>query len=294
MLGGWGLPVRNNQPAIPLETNFGWSQGFVDLARISSYDFGNCRNIEKSVANRSALLSFPGVFTYGHWIIDIAARLEVLRDHFDLAELDYILPEPLPSWAEPFLSAFGIDFNQIIRLRNNDVIWVDNLIVPTLMRMNDYLPDYPHCSSLHRLQRYGQARRYSHEKGRRLFVRHEPQTSAGTRPTLKLTAYVEDILKEANFTTIVPARMSMVNQIGLFGQAEIIVGEDSSALHNSVWATQELKTVVLSAPSRHNILHHSLAKLLGQKCRYLYGHKQTGSYFELDPAELRSTLLERG
>ncbi|GJE61433.1 glycosyltransferase family 61 protein [Methylobacterium trifolii] len=281
VVGGWGLPINGKTPAVPLQTNWGWSQGFVNIVLSQYPESSITEPTEIASDDQTALLSFPGIFTYGHWIIDIGARLELLSRHYDLNKLKFIVPKPILKWSIPYLRAFSVQDDQLVGIGGKSIVQVKNLVIPALMRVNDYLPDNPHRISLGRIRDYGA----SYEEiviRKKLFVKHVPQTSHGTRPTLGNVNEIEVFLRNRGFEVIEPASMGIEEQIHFFRSAAVIVGEDSSALHNCVWSSSNVKLVVLSSAKRINLLHQSITRLLDQPCDYVYGMASDEKTFVID------------
>src|SRR6266851_1429464 len=58
------------------------------------------------------ILSHPGQYVYGHWILDMAPRLLLLKEHDFDAKMAIMLNE-FPAWATPFFDAFGVDIGRV-------------------------------------------------------------------------------------------------------------------------------------------------------------------------------------
>jgi hypothetical protein len=71
------------------------------------------------------------------------------------------------------------------------------------------------------------------------------------------------IIEEAisnGFQIIYPEEMSLANQVQLFRAAEIIAGEDSSALHNIGFSEKSPLVMILARGDRYNFWHIPVAK----------------------------------
>lgn len=240
------------------------------------------------IEDRYALLSFPGAYTFGHWYVDVCPRLETLRRFFDLTSLKFLVPGPLPGWAKAFLSAYGVEPEQLVELTDEGVIAVSKLIVPDLVRNTDYLPPFPHLPTFHTLRAAmapaaGDA--VVGGQGEKLFVIHSPMTSAGSRRTLSNTAELSALLAARGFRTVEPALMSFSDQVSVFRGARLIVGEDSSALHNIIFSN-DASLCVLNGDGRVNYLHLSICQLLGHDCTYQICQADGANSFTCDPGQL--------
>ncbi len=288
---GYSLPLRNGKPALPTSAGFGWHQDHVDhvMKEANWHDEQTAFYVtDKTVV----VLSFAGGYTYGHWIIDVCARLEIashiIRNNEDVV---YLIPgNPYP-WFFPFLEAFGIapDMCQVIGAKEK--LHVERLLVPSMMRVNDYLPSWPYTQSFNRLKGHGQILSMGSEsngKGRRLWVKRT--VTIASRSGLDETG-LSDLLLEFDFEVVTPASLSIAEQTALFSSAKIIIGEDSSSLHNIVWGKPSL-LVVLNVENRLNLLHLSMCKIIGCECRYVFGAEQSDGKFSVDHAAIKQIILE--
>lgn len=271
------------EPLVAPHDGFGWAQDHIDFAMAQYREV--CRDsIDETYVDGGmvAMLSFAGASTYGHWFVDICPRLEVLSRYMDLKRLRFALPGPLPVWAEPFLAAYDIEREQQFPLLNGSVNTFQDLILPHLGRLTDALLDFPHLAAFKRLKSHAE-REFPDVSGfgERLLVRHTPMTSSGLRSVLGNFEEIEQALSPLGFTTITPAGMSREDQYAAFSKARFIVGEDSSALHNIIYA-EDAAIVVLGARDRPNLLHLSIAELMAHRLAYLYGDQETVGNFSCD------------
>lgn len=285
--GGWGLPFSGGEPLFTHQDGAGWSSDHIDHIR-SQYDEAGAPRMRLPGEERFALLSFPGAYTFGHWYVDVCPRLETLARFFDLGSLKYLVPGPLPGWARIFLSAYGIQPEQLVELTDEKVIVVSRLIVPDLVRNSDYLPSFPHFNTFQRLRAAvapaaSEAPLTGHAEN--LFVIHSPMTSAGSRRTLSNAAELSVLLEARGFRTVEPATMSFAEQVAVFNNARLIVGEDSSALHNIIYSSNA-SLHVLNGDSRVNYLHLSICRLLGHDCSYQICQAEGANSFTCDPRQL--------
>lgn len=292
--GGWGLPLSNGQPLLAHEDGTGWAD--VHIAHMKSiYDAHEGEMIALPQDNVYALLSFPGGYTFGHWYIDVCPRLETLSKFFDLGRLKYLVPGPLPSWAAVFIQAYGIKPEQLVELGDDKIFTVGCLVVPDLVRNSDYLPPFPHLAAFRTLRENlapkpvdGQAATTG-PRDQKLFVIHSPMTSAGSRRTLSNVEELKSILEARGFRTVEPAFMSFAEQVALFSSARLIVGEDSSALHNVIFS-DDAALYVINGGDRMNYLHMSVCNLLGHDCCYQICEADGPQSFTCDPGPLINWL----
>lgn len=294
VIGGFGFPLKNGECLVAPGDGYAWN-----AARIEHLT-NLCAGIDLGAAPRAAnpsgkvdvLLSFPGSYTYGHWVVDMAARIERVVSVIDRDRLAFIVPGPQQDWMRFHLDAYGIAPDAVIPISDGQVYRSATLALP-LVRLSAYLPRFPHTQSFARLKAYGhQLAERSGTYGERLFIRHRAQTSLGGRNVLGNEAEVETELEKLGFMSICPADMPINEQISAFAQAKAIVGEASSALHNIIYAT-EAKLVVLNSPSHKARLHFSICKLLDHTCEYLFGCDTADGTFLCDLISLRDVVSSR-
>jgi hypothetical protein len=288
VLDGWALPVKAGDALLTPENGSGWALAHIRavLERDIYANPDSIVSLPPSGKRHDVVLSFPGGYTYGHWFIDIVPRLELVLRHHPKKELAFIVPGPLPPWTAPFLEPYEIAPDCLIQVGEGQRYHSRNLLLPRLGRNSDYLPRFPHLKAFQTLRSawLPQAGR-PRSLGARLLVRHSPQTSAGHRARLANFDATEESLRSNNFITITPAEMTHCEQVAAFSAAEIVVGENSSALHNIVYGDRT-RLIVLNGEDQINLLHLSISKLLGHQCNYLVGKLSDPGHFTCDLNEL--------
>lgn len=281
VFNGWVYPSRDGLSPVAHRPGFGWSDLHVaivqDKMHAPEYKNSNPILIDRKYA---AVISFPGGYTFGHWIIDISTRLYQCLKYFDRKDLCFLLPKPLPSWAKPFLDAFDVTSSDFIEVGEFDRYRAANLLLPSLYRVTDFLPTEPHRSAFNVLRNAVPLPTGGpHHFASRILVEHTPQSSVGHRPTLKNFDQVKETLAAIGFTTIRPAELTYNEQAALFRNAKIIVGEDSSALHNIVHSINTETYLVVLSGDRINMLHSALSRVLNIHCDYIDCYNDSGNFF---------------
>jgi hypothetical protein len=282
VIDGWGLAVRDGEVLISGQPDFGWSEDHISqvMRKIDLSCLTQLPKLDAGSRPYLALLSFPGAYTYGHWFIDILPRIETVLETYPKNEVRFILPGPLPAWARPFLDVYGLSPADIIEIDQGERLHAPKLIIPGLRRISDYLSPTPHGSAFGRIRAYGHAQALGQsDLGPYLLVEHEAQTSIGQRATLDNFEALKQALAPHGFRPIKPASMTFNEQIAAFSEAKIIIGEDSSALHNIIFSTNANVFVICG---RKNLLHLSISKLLGHSCYYFYTDSSNEPHFICD------------
>jgi hypothetical protein len=284
VVGAWGLPVKDGHPSFEASDGFGWSGGHIKHVL---GDPAPSRSTTLRDDVPGLLLSFPGAFTFGHWIVDILPRLELAASRFDLTDLTILVPGPLPPWTRPFLEMFDLSSDQVVPLTNDERLRVSTLIVPSLSRRSDFLPEFPHRQAFERARHWLKAQRTSEVSSELagVIVAHEPQTSVNLRSSLSNFPEVRRALEPLGFDVFSPSGRSLLQQAEVFDGAHTVVGEDSSALHNVIFC-DDVRLVVINSSRRKNLLHLSLARLSGSECSYVFCAEDSAGRFVCDSAAL--------
>jgi hypothetical protein len=140
----WGIVYSEFEGGIVNGTNgFGWPQDAYKFLRSKGYLKANASsNIEfldypglktDILKGSSALLTFPGALTYGHWIVDIWGRVEILKRSGEFHRIDhFIFPAPLSGWMKKFIVFFEIDSDRVRCVDKINGYLCEELIVPTV------------------------------------------------------------------------------------------------------------------------------------------------------------------
>ncbi len=185
----------------------------------------------------------PGHRTYGHWIIDFLPRIALARlsTGESFKYLKILLLDDTPNWAVDILEQlFNIDRKQIVWMRNFDEEF-------TLKKA--CLPSHTHSNHLlfHSFIKefYDVFPRAIRKPFRRLYVQRGPKTD--NREFIRRNE-IESLAIHSGFELVDPSNMSFAEQAQIFSDAEIIMGEYGSALHNAVFTQPGCKVVVLNIP----------------------------------------------
>lgn len=291
VVGGPGFLMKSGECLVEPGDGYGWNAARIAQQKqlMAAIDLGASPRAEDRHGTIDVLLSFPGGYTYGHWLVDIAARIERVLDVIALDRLAFIVPGAVQPWMRHHLDAYDITPEAIIALSEGQSYRSATLALP-LVRLSAYLPPFPHVRAFARLKAYGhRLATGARPSGERLFVHHRAQTSLGGRNVLGNAAELAHEFERLGFVSICPADMTMKAQISAFRHAKLVVGEASSALHNIIYASAAT-LIVLNAPSHKARLHYSICKLLGHRCSYLFGRDRDDGTFVCDPHALRDLI----
>jgi hypothetical protein len=205
----------------------------------------------------------PGHRIYGHWLVDFLPRLHVARltlgDRF--ADTALLWPADTPDWAGELVTLLFGPCRRIAYDPEAEILDCGRLVVPTYPLSCDH-HFHPCVQNLYR------PLRTTKPGWRRLCIsrsRIEGRTS-GARKVFPQRAAFEEAARRYGFEIVHPEEMPLREQVRLFNQAAVIVGEFGSGLHASVFAPEG---TVVAAIGCFNTIQSRLCALYGQRCAYL-------------------------
>lgn len=279
-------------------------EGRADAARFVTGQFITGREVPlrrvpaDGVTN--VLLARPGITVYGHWILDIlpmawiffeAVKLGAARPPFR-----FLIGADTPGWARAILAElFDIDDKRLLPFGSSEVLLVDDLLVPSLLRVSPLI-----SPSMEGFVRFvfdrlritaadaeGLPRRFAIDRS------HARLAESDTLRTLLNPQEVFGALRDAGLTALAPETLPWRRQLALFSEAELVAGEFGSALHNTLFSPATTVGLVL-VNSHSNWTQSAIAGLRGQRLVYaapaeerpLGRAKQIG--YRYDPATIRA------
>jgi hypothetical protein len=220
-----------------------------------------------------AMITGPGHHVYGHWLSDFLPKLYLLHaSGYDVRRLHYLLPADTPAFGRAWLQLVGIPPENIILFDpSGDLVWVEDLLVPTTfhngVRAAAILKEAAELILCLVADHADEAIRTSSH--RRVFVSRArgPQTRA-----LQNRDQIEEIASAAGLELVYPESLPLLDQVRLFGQASVIVGEYGSALHGSLFSLPGTTVCSLRGSLGHpGFIQSGLGQALGQPTGYVFG-----------------------
>lgn len=278
VFGEWGL-ILNHDKKMPEIKNFGWfPEAHEHLAKNNSQYFvyesnhlqliSNCKF--DYVESNCAMLSFPGALTYGHWIVDIIFRYEFLNILRLNHKIDkFIIPESVGKWANIFKEYLNLDNEYILETSNTSLKNIKKLYVPTVA---SFLPGTTLPVMIAR-NVFSNFKTYLMSLPSKIqpldcgiiMLKHTRQTSGSERDIdlFLVEQYVNDI----NGIVIDPLDYTLNELIQLLSKCKVLIGQDSSALHNNAFIGADL--IVIESIPRKNMLHVSIQQSIEKKVYFI-------------------------
>jgi glycosyl transferase family 61 len=216
------------------------------------------------------ILSHPGQYIYGHWILDMVPRLLLLQQRGFDAEIPIMLNE-LPRWAGFFFEAFGLDIARVRSLPSG-VTRIRSAVMPSTSKSGFRLGAPVLVDSWRHLKAFVE------EAGRsspdleglpgpnKIYISR--QNWPDKRRSIENINEVERLAAELGYQIIHPEIYSVSQQAAIFRHARAIVGEDGSALHDIIFADEGCVLGVIGVPERVNLWHLGICEALGHKVAY--------------------------
>ncbi len=248
----------------------------------------------------AVLLCGPAYRMYGHWLVDFLPRLHVLTHlGLDLRTLAYLLPDDIAPFARAWLRLLGIADSQVATYDvRTETCHVARALVPTAFRgdgrANTLLAAAARSFREAVLGEAGACVTAT----RRLFVSR--RNWGNDSRTLTNARAVEAQLAEDGFEIVYPEEMGIPDQVRMFSEARMLVGEYGSGLHNSIFCGPDATVIALRGTAGHpGFLQSGLCAALGQRMGYVFcgtgdeAGRQRLVLADEDLALLRSLLADQ-
>lgn len=274
---GWGHVCSSGKiPDSRLMSALGWSPSHLAsvLQDAATKPAPDTVQLTKPAIN----LLWPGIITYGHWLLDTVARLELLcQARPDASSFVALIPQNPAPYMLDILEAFGIT-------EYFEVGWSREVRCPEL-----FSPGHTRaaCSFPRELYKaaYSKLRKYMHDRysvdshgtyGNSLLVGHTPLSSATNDPrTIENIDEIASHVLLGGYKTMDPLEFTLGQQFNIFSKAKNIMGIDSSAMHNALFAEdgQLEGIIVFCVPWRFNYNHYLVADLTGARLSLIPGRQ---------------------
>lgn len=214
-------------------------------------------------------VSSAGLRIYGHWIVDLMPRLyKVLKSGISVDY--YIISSPEMAWQKQILEALEVSFDKVIFWDPKEkVIISDQMIIPTFDRFNSEVR--AELMDVHKFlrEKYASAELQA-PPTKKLYV---SRTQWGGSRNLANRSQIDDIFKDCGFEVVMPEKLSFIEQIRLFAQASVVVGECGSGMHNCVYCRAGTRVGLLQSNTNHNFLQAQIGMFASHDIFYLIGEQ---------------------
>lgn len=259
------------------------------------YANANVGRRKLSAAYQYAFLRQVSDNNYGHWLIEGLPKVAILAEHFDLSSLKFIVTRhfrtrqsgPMRKIYFDSLAAAGVAPQQIVEM-TREAVEVERLLYPLPLTVHPWL-------KAPRIAEILEGLRDRIAGGRRGPKRIYASRAFARKRRLRNEAEILRILRDFDVVVVHPERHSFVEQVRLFADAELIVGNSGANLTNAVFAPRGVTIFAIAPEAMRDDFFWDLADLKSGRYFSLHG-KGTGlnpdmnSDFDIDPDVFRATL----
>lgn len=220
---------------------------------------------------------------YVHWLTETAPKLALIDEIENYADLPLVIDAELHPNILESLHCLNSRKRKLIPIKRGQICRIDKLVAVTPVA---YVPfefrrgtkrDVPEIhpglamyvpKGLNLLRQKLVSHFADEEAGRstRLYLRRTAKSRQ-----MSNAAEVEALLQEQGFQIVEPETLTFAEQVRLFSNAEVIVGQGGAAFGNIIFAPKECHVVILTTWSPFTIYYYfsNLASVLGQRCSFV-------------------------
>jgi hypothetical protein len=216
----------------------------------------------QTISTPVVVVTGPGHRVYGHWLVEFIPRLmvAVMTLGEEIRDYEILLPSDTPDFAVRLCTLFFGPLNFRLYDPNVIVLRCSELCVPSfpLSAGHDFHPAVRTLFDRHRPA----------VRGRRKFSISRRRIEGKTAGTVKNFAQrdlFEELAKCYGYETLFPEEFTLIDQVALFGDAQVIVGEFGSALHNAVFSAPG---TIVGAVGFFNTVQLRISALMDQTSVY--------------------------
>lgn len=218
-----------------------------------------------------ALMGSPGYDIYGHWLIDYIPRLFLDSMRPERPVDRYLFPD-LKEWALELLSTTHVAPQCEFKDSKSKFRKYSDCYLPSGTK-NGFRLSNPACRLAWLALRDNYRRRLRRARSLNRSAK-DPKiyiSRKNVRSTREFenAAQLEQIAINRGYTIVTPEALSIVDQVDMFQDARLIVGEDGSGLHNIIFTEPGATLGVINSHDRINLWHLGLCETLGHRISYI-------------------------
>ncbi len=267
--------------------------------------------VSKAVNVEAAFALIHYNMIYGHWLLEMFPKLFVIRDLLDAGvNAPIVLPDHVPGFILDFIRLVVPEADLLRYSPSTEHVAAETLICPGMFNVdyhfNPALNGKLDRLAAHCAQVAPPARRWEWpwrraglrgpQAPRRIFV-----SRSDLPPSYRLLinqASIEAIAVQHGLTVVRPENLSIREQIALFSQAELVVGEFGSGMHNTMFSPAGCKVLCLNWISEvqsriANLRRHEIGYVLpddGQPRTFRF--QDSVDRYTIDPTQFSARLAE--
>jgi len=213
---------------------------------------------------------------YGHWVNENLPQLRCLHfyEHNSSESVKILINSASPSWIEEYLVQLGYDETRIIRWSGGP-LQVNKLVLPNLKYIHSFDVDpnplgkqWARDISLERFRKTENI-----NSPRRIYLSRQ----GGPRRMVENFDELSVLLNQYGFEIIRPESLTLLEEIELFHNAEVILGVTGSNLAGIVFSMKS-KLIEILPPDKHLIVYYTMSNELGIEYWYYNGISPMENY----------------
>ena len=232
----------------------------------SIFELDKIPSVEK-IEGKVALLSSLAGHVYYHWMFDVLPRIELMqRSQIELKEIDWFVVNSLSKpYQRETLELLGIPQDKILESDRHCHIQATQLIVPSFPGYMDWIP--PGTMEFLRQAFLPKIDLAKTNLGKKIYI---SRSKAKNRQVIN-EARVTKLLSTQGFQTVFLEQMSVLEQIAVFANAEVIIAPHGSGLTNLVFCSPDTRVVELFSPNYLRTDYWMISRHLKLQHYYLVG-----------------------
>lgn len=250
-------------------------------------------DIEKIKEKLNQNQIFPGTYVsllssytlnFAHWLMDCLPRLALLESLNN--DFKFIIPNESPNYLVNSLKLLGIQENQLVKIKEESII-VENLILCHAAQKAGR-PSKTHLLTV-RDRLVAPFMDYKNRcltPPRRIYV----SRAHSSRKIINENEILE-ILEDHDFKIIYCEKMSLLDQINLFSNAEVILGPHGAGMYNQIFC--DSGTIIIEIYNKE-YWHHSsriISSFMGHPHWHIFGENVDEDWQTwVDPLKLKKIL----
>jgi hypothetical protein len=195
-----------------------------------------------------AVITQPAYQNYWHWLTEVLCRLALLE--LQNVEYDFLYVNQESQFMKDTLQLWGIDSSKIISPDNDEFcILADEVIAPSMVSNVNFGGVLFSCYTQPHLLRYVQDKLLTAALGQSPTIEINKKIFISRKDSHIRNIINEDeifnLLKPHGFERYELAKLSVIDQIHLFNQAEIIISAQGTGLANCIFCNKNVKIIEL-------------------------------------------------
>jgi len=233
---------------------------------------------------------------YFHWLVEGLSRLWLVDQIPEFRLLPLLVDEKLPRQHVEALRLFNQHNHPLITLRNGNGYLVDELIYPSELSVSRDNYNHP-VSPENDVLISPTAIAYIRNQALKLISGHKSKFTRRLYVSRRKVSHrrivnneqIEASLAKLGFELVCPEQLSFLDQVRIFSEAELIVGQAGSGLVNMIFSPESCKVIVLTIeqPQINYYVFSTLADILKLELEYVFGDR-VASNGELEMFDVHS------